>query len=890
MSKWRCISRKYVEILASCPQVLLVAALLFVVFCLPAAMRFLSCTQNIYSEVAGSPAAIAREHLRQYFGHEPPECDVILVQQPREGVYLEQPDLLKSGLLAAVTAKTQQFLTDRGFYDVEIDSYVGLEGQGLPNIAAQLISSDKRSSMLVLRRIGVPINKTVGSAENELVSDLRSTFLGNQAAGGHASISYIGVAGIAPFVVDGTKSAARDLARSNPLCIPLCFAVLASVVQSWRLMLITLLCMFCANTLCFAALTWIAESGWIMSTSVPIMSESTLMALTFDYSLFLLVRFQEELALGAGLMQAVSASIRRSGHVILGSGLTLCYCSLAVQQLPLEESHSLSIGILMAILCAMSVNMFVTPVVLLAFPEFLSFGALRGDCMRKENTEEVKHNENASGTIVMAAASRLGVLRQESSRTYDFESNDDENVYISSSDEDQEVGQSLSSRTEGKLRRRALAQQNVSSFWQWWSRVCTTSQCSFCVVGIVIIACIMALTGSTAIHLNLTQVTMDFALLGPEGSQTLETLDRIGQDFSKGIMGPTTVMFVARGVDSLQAERGAIYMPEVWKSMNFMLKFIEKELLDGGRLGSIASPVYLSSHAHSPIEVPANSAKSADETQVSLTTMVQVQELKYILDQMLNAERTASLAMITPDLRMTSPEAIDWTRQLRDIIRVQNANAQSPVDVYMVSQTAAMMDVEEGVFGRVPNLVLFSLIGCLLMMGFLFRSVMIAVRGLVTIVFTLAVVYMAAHCIFQLGALRDLGIPVGGTQGLFFMVPVTTFTIVLGLALDYDIFLLGRMSELRERGFSTLDAVADGVAQTGHVITCAGMMMAIAFGGMILSEVPSMRQASWIFVMAVLLDTFVVRTVVTPALTAAMGELNWWPREFKRPLDDAFAK
>ncbi|CAE7872187.1 mmpL11, partial [Symbiodinium microadriaticum] len=93
------------------------------------------------------------------------------------------------------------------------------------------------------------------------------------------------------------------------------------------------------------------------------MSESTLMALTFDYSLFLLVRFQEELALGAGLMQAVSASIRRSGHVILGSGLTLCYCSLAVQQLPLEESHSLSIGILMAILCAMSVNMFVTPVV-----------------------------------------------------------------------------------------------------------------------------------------------------------------------------------------------------------------------------------------------------------------------------------------------------------------------------------------------------------------------------------------------------------------------------------------------------------------------------------------------------------------------------------------------
>ena len=76
-----------------------------------------------------------------------------------------------------------------------------------------------------------------------------------------------------------------------------------------------------------------------------------------------------------------------------------------------------------------------------------------------------------------------------------------------------------------------------------------------------------------------------------------------------------------------------------------------------------------------------------------------------------------------------------------------------------------MLDVEEGVLGCVPKLVLFSLIGCLVMMGLIFRSLMIAVRGLVTIVFTLAVVYMAAHGVFQLGWLRNLGMPWGGTEG-----------------------------------------------------------------------------------------------------------------------------
>jgi len=394
---------------------------------------------------------------------------------------------------------------------------------------------------------------------------------------------------------------------------------------------------------------------------------------------------------------------------------------------------------------------------------------------------------------------------------------------------------------------------------------------------LVIVVSILAFTGSTAIHLDRSQGTMDFAMLGPEDSQTLETLNRVGKDFSEGIMGPTTLMFVA------SSPGDSILQPEVWDSMTLLLKFIREGLLDAGALGSIASPMYLSSPGKL-VEVKLEQAMMAERTTPGPATPTQLKELKYTMGQMLNAQRTAALALVTPNLRLTSPEATKWSRQLQSVIEAQNAKLDTPVHVYMVSQNLQMLDVEEGVFGRVPNLIIFSLVGCLVMIGLIFRSVMIAVRGLVTIVFTLAVVYMAAHGIFQLGWLRSMGIPVGGTEGLFFMVPVTTFTIVLGLALDYDIFLLDRMSELRERGLPTLDAVADGVAQTGHVITCAGLMMAIAFGGMLLSDVPGMRQASFIFTLGVLIDTFVVRTIVTPALTAPLGEANWWPRQFKESV------
>ena len=69
------------------------------------------------------------------------------------------------------------------------------------------------------------------------------------------------------------------------------------------------------------------------------------------------------------------------------------------------------------------------------------------------------------------------------------------------------------------------------------------------------------------------------------------------------------------------------------------------------------------------------------------------------------------------------------------------------------------------------------------------------------------------------------------------------------------------------------------VRQTGGIITAAGIIMAVAFGGLIFSKTIILNQTAFLLTTAVLLDTFVVRTVVVPILMGFTGRFSWWPRK-----------
>jgi uncharacterized membrane protein YdfJ with MMPL/SSD domain len=93
-----------------------------------------------------------------------------------------------------------------------------------------------------------------------------------------------------------------------------------------------------------------------------------------------------------------------------------------------------------------------------------------------------------------------------------------------------------------------------------------------------------------------------------------------------------------------------------------------------------------------------------------------------------------------------------------------------------------------------------------------------------------------------------------------------------------------RVAEYRAEGYSDRISLARGMASTGGIITAAGVIMAIAFGALLLSETPALNEIGFFLSFSVLFDTFVMRSLVVPAMMAILGRWAWWPTKYPTAL------
>lgn len=191
-----------------------------------------------------------------------------------------------------------------------------------------------------------------------------------------------------------------------------------------------------------------------------------------------------------------------------------------------------------------------------------------------------------------------------------------------------------------------------------------------------------------------------------------------------------------------------------------------------------------------------------------------------------------------------------------------------------------LMDAIDTVYDRLPVVLAVTMVCCLILIGLLTVSVPFGIMSVTLIFWTIIVVFALGVFVYQDGALGPgAWVPLSKDGGLAWMIPALTFTIILGLGLDYSIFLLLRVCECREKGMSDRDAFVYGVARTGPVITSAGIIMAIAFSGLMMSSIPMLNQQAFLLVTAVLIDTFFIGCLATPAIQTPLGKWNWWPRK-----------
>jgi len=249
----------------------------------------------------------------------------------------------------------------------------------------------------------------------------------------------------------------------------------------------------------------------------------------------------------------------------------------------------------------------------------------------------------------------------------------------------------------------------------------------------------------------------------------------------------------------------------------------------------------------------------------------------------LRSDERATLLELLPALSVSPDEQIQWVRELRRADAAEFTGV--PGATMRIGGIPALnADYNRVVRDRLPSVMAFVVIGTLLALLLAFRSLIAAVKAIALNLLSVAAAFGALVLVFQDGhGSRFLGVA-GGTRGVFPIVPILTFAIVFGLSMDYEVFLVARVLEARRTGLSENEAIAEGLAMTGGMITSAAAIMVVVFAAFTLGGFLVIKMLGFTLSVAVLIDATLVRMVIGPALLCLAGDWNWWPWGLPAPM------
>jgi uncharacterized membrane protein YdfJ with MMPL/SSD domain len=244
----------------------------------------------------------------------------------------------------------------------------------------------------------------------------------------------------------------------------------------------------------------------------------------------------------------------------------------------------------------------------------------------------------------------------------------------------------------------------------------------------------------------------------------------------------------------------------------------------------------------------------------------------------MNQNTTCTIYTIASDFDPLGDDAVPWIRSVRDILNKYSYPA-TKYQFVMTGGASDEMDAIDFIYARFPIMIGVTALVVTLLVGFVYKSVFLPIRQLITIALPISWVYGICYFVFQQGTFDSVFPVLSTVHALYWLTPVMTFSILVGLALDYDLFLFTRIFDFRKAGYNTVQSIQKGIRKTGSIITSAGVIMSVAFGGMLLSTSMAINQIGFVMCIAVLVDTFLVRTLLVPALMTAAASYNWWPMQ-----------
>jgi RND superfamily putative drug exporter len=242
--------------------------------------------------------------------------------------------------------------------------------------------------------------------------------------------------------------------------------------------------------------------------------------------------------------------------------------------------------------------------------------------------------------------------------------------------------------------------------------------------------------------------------------------------------------------------------------------------------------------------------------------------LKQQLGFFISADQKTTRLFVTLDHEHYSATSLDAVTLMRRQARF--ALSKTPLEhaeILSTGSAAFFDDIRTLSSHDFKTIIIAVLIGIFIVLALLLRSIVAPTYLIFTVLLSLLATLGLTTFVFQI---------IGGQPGVAWWLPPFLFVMLVALGADYNIFLMSRIRE-EARLHTTADATARGLALTGHVITSAGLILAGTFGALLFAPLRSLQQYGFAVTIGILLDTFVVRSLLVPSIAVMLGRHNWWP-------------
>jgi uncharacterized membrane protein YdfJ with MMPL/SSD domain len=222
----------------------------------------------------------------------------------------------------------------------------------------------------------------------------------------------------------------------------------------------------------------------------------------------------------------------------------------------------------------------------------------------------------------------------------------------------------------------------------------------------------------------------------------------------------------------------------------------------------------------------------------------------------------------------SSTVATEAVRELRTEIVPETFDGTG-ADVLVGGTSSENIDYFDSVIDPAPWVIALVLLLTFVLLTVVFRSVVVAGTAVLLNLLSVGAAYGLLVLVFQEGIGADLlGFQQADTIEAW--VPLFLFSVLFGLSMDYQVFLLSRIRERFDQSRDTTDAVTFGVGSTARIITGAALIIVAVFSGFARGDLIMFQQMGFGVAVALLIDATIIRSVLLPSAMKLLGDANWY--------------